>query len=78
MPSSTGNTNVYSRIDLGKRKYGGPLTTEQVEDVKTFFQILVILVAIVFIMDITQGQLIIQSSRLVQHQGTTTLNFVKK
>ncbi len=27
----------YSRIDLGKSKYGGPFTTEQVEDVKTFF-----------------------------------------
>ena len=34
----------YSRIDLGERKYGGPFTTEQVEDVKTFFQILGILV----------------------------------
>ena len=29
----------YSRIDLGKVKYGGPFTTEQVEDVKTFFRI---------------------------------------
>ena len=35
----------YSRIDLGKRKYGGPFTTEQVEDVKTFFQLLAILFA---------------------------------
>lgn len=34
----------YSRIDLGKGKYGGPFTTEQVEDVKTFFRILSILV----------------------------------
>ena len=32
----------YSRIDLGKAKYGGPFTTEQVEDVKTFFRILLI------------------------------------
>ena len=30
----------YSRIDLGKNKYGGPFTIEQVEDVKTFFRIL--------------------------------------
>ena len=30
----------YSRIDLGKVKYGGPFTTEQVEDVKTFFRVL--------------------------------------
>ena len=26
-------------MDLGKRKYGGPFTSEQVEDVKTFFQL---------------------------------------
>ena len=32
----------YSRIDLGKNKYGGPFTTEQVEDVKTFFRILAV------------------------------------
>ncbi len=30
----------YSRIDLGKTKYGGPFSTEQVEDVKTFFKLL--------------------------------------
>ena len=33
----------YTRIDLGKRKYGGPFTTEQVEDVKTFFRILLVI-----------------------------------
>ena len=27
---------IPSRIDLGKRKYGGPFTTEEVEDVRTF------------------------------------------
>ena len=31
-----------SRIDFGKIKYGGPFTTEQVEDLKTFFRLLVI------------------------------------
>lgn len=30
----------YSRIDLAKDRYGGPFTTEQVEDVKTFFRII--------------------------------------
>ncbi len=30
-----------SRIDLGKSKYGGPFTTEQVEDVKTILRLLV-------------------------------------
>ena len=29
-----------SRIDFGKSKYGGPFTTEQVEDVKTFLRCL--------------------------------------
>ena len=29
-----------SRIDFGKSKYGGPFTTEQVEDVKTFLRLL--------------------------------------
>ncbi|XP_064396308.1 solute carrier family 15 member 4-like [Halichondria panicea] len=33
--------NVPSRLDLGKTKYGGPFTTEQVEDVKIFLRILV-------------------------------------
>ena len=33
----------YSRIDLGKTKYGEPFTTEQVEDVKIFFRFLAIL-----------------------------------
>ena len=33
-----------SRIDFGKSKYGGPFTTEQVEDVKTFFKLLGIVV----------------------------------
>ena len=32
----------YSRIDLGKNKYGGLFTIEQVEDVKTFFRILTV------------------------------------
>ena len=29
-----------SRIDFGKSKYGGPFTTEQVEDVKTFLRLI--------------------------------------
>ena len=36
----------YSRIDLAKSKYGGPFTTEEVEDVKTFFRMLVIIVVV--------------------------------
>ena len=33
-----------SRIDFGKFKYGGPFTTEQVEDVKTLLRLLVVIV----------------------------------
>ena len=33
-----------SRIDFGKNKYGGPFTTEQVEDVKTFLRLLVAII----------------------------------
>ena len=37
--------DIPSRIDFGKNKYGGPFTTEQVEDVKTILRILVVLCA---------------------------------
>ena len=40
--------DIPSRIDLGKSKYGGPFTTEQVEDVKTFFWLLLMSIAISF------------------------------
>ena len=35
-----------TRLDYGKSKYGGPFTTEQVEDVKTFWRVLVVIVVI--------------------------------
>jgi peptide/histidine transporter 3/4 len=38
----------YTRIDLAKEKYGGPFTTEQVEDIKTFFRIVSIIVSSAF------------------------------
>ena len=40
--------DIPSRIDFGKSKYGGPFTTEQVEDVKTFFRLLAVGIAISF------------------------------
>ncbi len=33
--------DIPSRMDLGKSRYGGPFTTEQVEDVKSILQLLV-------------------------------------
>ena len=35
-----------TRLDYGKSKYGGPFTTEQVEDVKTFWRILLVIVVL--------------------------------
>ena len=35
--------DIPPRIDLGKSKYGGPFTTEEVEDVKTFLTLLLVL-----------------------------------
>ena len=35
-----------SRMDLGKNKYGGPFTTEQVEDVKAFLGIMALLLTL--------------------------------
>ena len=35
--------HIPPRIDLGKDKYGGPFTTEEVEDTKSFFRILFLL-----------------------------------
>ena len=35
--------DIPPRIDLGKNKYGGPFTTEEVEDTKTFLRILLLI-----------------------------------
>ena len=43
-----------SRIDFAKERYGGPFTTEQTENVKTFFRILLVLLALgpVFVLEV--------------------------
>ena len=38
--------DIPRRIDLGKNKYGGPFTNEEVEDTKTFFRIVLLLVSL--------------------------------
>ena len=38
--------DIPHRIDLGKHKYGGPFTTEEVEDTKSFFRILLLLLSL--------------------------------
>ncbi len=44
---------IPSRIDYGKQRYGGPFTTEQVEDVKVLLRIVLVLVTLgpVFLLD---------------------------
>jgi len=39
------NKDPPPRLDLAKRRYGGPFTTEQVENVKTFYRVLLVLVS---------------------------------
>ena len=53
----TGEEDLPSRIDFGKSKYGGPFTTEQVEDVKTLFRVVVVfLVGCAFFGMTTEGR----------------------
>ena len=49
-----------SRLDFAKERYGGPFTSEQVEDVKTFLRILVILLALgpIFALEVPVGPLL--------------------
>ena len=56
----------YSRIDLGKAKYGGPFTTEQVEDVKTFFRILALLLVCSLLIGLYTTRILIHS-KLIHH-----------
>ena len=54
-----------SRIDFGKQKYGGPFTNEEVEDMKTFFRLLTLILSLFgfFLSDDSQPLL-----SLVMHQ----------
>ena len=56
----TGNERP-SRMDYAKERYGGPFTTEQVEDVKIFLKILGLLFSIgsIFIMEIQNSLLVL-------------------
>ena len=63
-----------SRMDFGKRKYGGPFTIEQVEDVKTFIRILAVTI---FCSLLPSEAMIVykHSNKLMQliiHHGNTT------
>ena len=49
-----------SRLDFCKERFGGPFTTEQVEDVKTFLKIVLVLMCIgpIFVMDLPAENII--------------------
>ena len=51
---------IPSRLDFCKQRFGGPFTTEQVEDVKTFLKIVLVLMCIgpVFVMDLPAKNII--------------------
>ena len=51
---------IPSRLDFAKDRYGRPFTTEQVENVKTFLQILLVLFAVgpVFCMEVAASDFV--------------------
>ncbi len=61
--------DIPSRMDLGKSRYGGPFTTEQVEDVKTFFKIIVIQIPL-FIVSLSSRKLYVH----LDHQPLLSIN----
>ncbi len=63
--------NVPSRMDLGKSRYGGPFTTEQVEDVKTIFKIIVIQIPLCIV---SLSYRIINVIARLDHQPSSSIN----
>ncbi len=51
-----------SRLDFGKQRYGGPFTTEQVEDVKVMINIVIVLIAVCpyFLLEFTGNTVLAQ------------------
>ena len=56
--------DILTGLDLGKNKYGGPFTTEQVDNVKAFYGILKIVfyLGITFFLDIASGPSVTMSA----------------
>ena len=61
-----------SRMDFGKSKYGGPFTTEQVEDVKTFLRLagVMFLGAVTLGVIFASGQHILMVSKMLNDANT--------
>ena len=60
-----------SRLDLGKNKYGGPFTEEEVEDVKTFLRYIPLFIAI---FGYTAVTIVLPSFNVPQTRGNVTFN----
>ena len=58
--------DIPPRIDLGKSKYGGPFTTEEVEDTKAFLRIILLLTTLVGFHLSSHGNQL--SKRLMQNE----------
>ena len=61
------DNSIPSRLDFAKERFGGPFTTEQVENVKTFLRILLILFAVgpIFALEVPASFLIAPPPYLV-------------
>ncbi len=66
-----------SRLDFGKQRYGGPFTTEQVEDVKVMINIVKVLIAVspYFLLEFT-GNTVLDQYRL--HKELYNSNFLHR
>ena len=65
-----------SRLDFAKQRYGGPFTTEQVEDVKVLFNILNVLLSLspVFFLDLSASSTVIHHiSHSLANNNTSSL-----
>ena len=68
--------DIPSRMDLGKSKYGGPFTTEQVEDVKTVLRLMVICSPIFFVLMPSNFHLYLPNSLSVNFSKSIVKSFV--
>ena len=62
---------IPSRIDFGKQKYGGPFTNEEVEDMKTFFRLLALMLSLFGFFLSDDGHLL--SSHVIHNVGCPKL-----
>ena len=77
MSHSTYSDEEPSRLDFAKEKYGGPFKTEQVEDVKTFVRVLVILLALgpLFALEVPVGPVLpIFIQHVIEHRNGAYAN----